>query len=103
MAGVDVGGMRVDAARRVVRRELQEPLEQPIAVVFRKRRFNLSAEDAGVKRADVGGMVDEALARSREGSIVSRVARDLTGGEEDAQVSARSATRARPSAVSCAA
>ena len=88
VAGVDVGGMRMDAARRVVRRELQEPLEQPIAVVFRKRRFNLSAEDAGVK-ADVGGMVDEALARSREGSIVSRVARDLTGGEEDAQVSAR--------------
>ena len=88
VAGVDVGGMRVDAARQVVRRELQEPLEQPIAVVFRTRRFNLSAEDAGVK-ADVGGMVDEALARSREGGIVSRVARDLTGGEEDAQVSAR--------------
>ena len=39
--------------------------------------------------ADVGGMVDEAIAKSREGNIVSRVARDLTGGEESVQVSAR--------------
>ena len=88
VAGVDVGGMRVDEARRVIRRELEEPLEQPIAVTFKKRRFNLSAQDAGVN-ADVEGMVDEALAESRSGSIVSRVTRDITGGEEDAQVAAR--------------
>jgi lipoprotein-anchoring transpeptidase ErfK/SrfK len=37
----------------------------------------------------VDGMVDEALARSRDGSIITRVARDVTGGEEDAQVPAR--------------
>ena len=36
--------------------------------------------------ADVDAMVDEALDASRSGNIVSRVARDLTGGEEDAQV-----------------
>jgi lipoprotein-anchoring transpeptidase ErfK/SrfK len=53
-----------------------------------KTRFTLSAHDAGVK-ADVGGMVDEALEASRDGSIFSRVARDLTGGEEDAQVPPR--------------
>ena len=34
-------------------------------------------------------MVDEALEASRDGSIFSRVARDLTGGEEDAQVPPR--------------
>ena len=34
-------------------------------------------------------MVDEALAKSRDGNIVTRVARDLTGGEENAQVPAR--------------
>ena len=39
--------------------------------------------------ADIGGMVDEAIAKSREGNIVSRVTRDLTGGEESVQVSAR--------------
>jgi lipoprotein-anchoring transpeptidase ErfK/SrfK len=88
IAGVDVGGMKTPQARSLVRRELQEPLERPIAVVRGKQRFRLSAHDAGVK-ADVGGMVDEALERSRDGSIFTRVARDLTGGEEEAQVSAR--------------
>jgi lipoprotein-anchoring transpeptidase ErfK/SrfK len=88
VAGVDVGGMKADDARRVVARELKEPLEQPIAVGRAGKRFRLSAEDAGVE-ADVDGMVDEALAKSRDGSIFTRVARDLTGGEENAQVPAR--------------
>jgi lipoprotein-anchoring transpeptidase ErfK/SrfK len=88
IAGVHVGGMRTAEARRVVMRELKPALEKPIRVTHARKRFNLSAEDAGVQ-ADVGGMVDEALARSREGSIFTRVARDLTGGEERAQVPAR--------------
>ena len=88
IAGVDVGEMTTAQAQRAVQRELQEPLEQPISVVRGKTRFTLSAEDAGV-RADVGGMVDEALEASREGSIFSRVARDITGGEENAQVPPR--------------
>jgi lipoprotein-anchoring transpeptidase ErfK/SrfK len=88
IAGVDVGGMRADDARRVVTRELKEPLEQPISVVRAKKRFNLSAADAGVT-ADVEGMVDDAVAASREGSIFTRVARDLTGGEEHATVAAK--------------
>ena len=88
VAGVSVGGMKVEEARGVVERRLREPLEQPIAVVRGKRRFNLSAQDAGVQ-ADVAGMVDAALQRSRSGSIVSRVTRDLSGGEENAEVPAR--------------
>jgi lipoprotein-anchoring transpeptidase ErfK/SrfK len=88
IAGVHVGGMRTDEARSVVTRQLKPALEQPIRVTYRRKRFNLSAEDAGV-RANVTAMVDEALAQSREGNIVSRVARDLTGGEESAQVPAR--------------
>ena len=88
IAGVDVGGMKTEEARRVVRRELQTPLERPIAVFRGPKRFRLSAHDAGVT-ADVNGMVEEALQASRDGSIFSRVARDITGGEENAQVSAR--------------
>jgi lipoprotein-anchoring transpeptidase ErfK/SrfK len=88
VAGTDVGGMTTAEARRLLVRRLKEPLEQPIAVVHRRVRFNLSAEDAGVT-ADIDGMVDEAIAQSREGSIVERVARDLTGGEENVQVAAR--------------
>jgi lipoprotein-anchoring transpeptidase ErfK/SrfK len=88
IAGVDVGDMTTAEARGAVQRELQESLEKPVVVRRGQARFTLSAEDAGVK-ADMGGMVDEALEASRDGSIFSRVARDLTGGEEDAQVPAR--------------
>jgi lipoprotein-anchoring transpeptidase ErfK/SrfK len=88
VAGVEVGGMKADQARSAVQRQLRGALDQPIVVRRGKQRFTLSAQDAGV-HADVGGMVDEALAKSREGTIVSRVARDITGGSEDAQVPAR--------------
>jgi lipoprotein-anchoring transpeptidase ErfK/SrfK len=78
----------VAEAHRVIARELRRPLERPISVVRAGRHFTLSAHDAGV-HADVEGMVDEALGKSRDGNIISRVARDLTGGEENAQVPAR--------------
>jgi lipoprotein-anchoring transpeptidase ErfK/SrfK len=88
IAGVDVGGMTTGEARSVVQRELQKPLEKPISVKRGETQFTLSAQEAGVK-ADVGGMVDEALQASRDGTIFTRVARDLTGGEENAQVPPR--------------
>src|SRR4051812_21830018 len=88
IAGVDVGGMRTAEATRVVQRELQKPLERPVTVRRGTTRFTLSAADAGVK-ADVGGMADEALRASRDGTIITRVARDLTGGTENAQVPPR--------------
>jgi lipoprotein-anchoring transpeptidase ErfK/SrfK len=88
VADADVGGLRAAKARVVVRREVARPLERPVTVTFRKRRFRLGPRAAGL-RADVSGMVDEALQDSRDGTIISRVARDLTGGEEDAHVSAR--------------
>jgi lipoprotein-anchoring transpeptidase ErfK/SrfK len=88
VAGVDVGGMKVDEAQRAIARELSAPLERPIAVAHGGRHFKLSARAAGV-HADVAGMVSEALAKSRAGNIISRVTRDLTGGSEEAQVPAR--------------
>jgi lipoprotein-anchoring transpeptidase ErfK/SrfK len=87
IAGVDVGGMKANEARRAVARSLGEPLSQPISVARAGQRFNLSAEDAGV-RADVAGMVDEALAESRDGNIFTRVTRDIGGGEEHVRVTA---------------
>jgi lipoprotein-anchoring transpeptidase ErfK/SrfK len=88
VADVDVGGLKTGEARQVVRREVAADLERPIAVRYRKRRFVLSAQGARL-RADVDGMVDEALEASREGNILGRVSRDLTGGEEDARVPPR--------------
>jgi lipoprotein-anchoring transpeptidase ErfK/SrfK len=85
VGGVDVGGLSADAAREKVRRQVATRIEQPIAVTHGKTRFTLSAEDAQL-RADVGGMVDDALAASRDGNAVTRVVRDLSGGEEDVAV-----------------
>jgi lipoprotein-anchoring transpeptidase ErfK/SrfK len=88
VAGVDVGGLSGAEARARVKRMVADPLMEPIAVTHGEKRFTLSAEDAGV-RADVGGMVDEAVSASRDGGMISRVARDLTGGEEEAKVKPR--------------
>ena len=88
VAGVHVGGLSPAQARLRVKQLVASKLEQPIAVTHAAKRFSLSADDAGL-RTDVGGMVDEALEKSRKGSIISRVARDLTGGEEDARIPAR--------------
>ncbi len=88
IAGVDVSGMDAQEAQRHVAAQLKPALEQPVRVDFRRQSFVLSAERARV-RADVAGMVDEALSESRDGNILSRVARDLTGEEERAQVGAR--------------
>ncbi len=88
VAGVDVSAMDAQEARRHVAARLRPALEQPVRVTFRRQRFTLSAEDAEV-RADVAGMVDEALQESRDGNILSRVARDITGDEERAEVAAK--------------
>ena len=88
IAGVDVGGLKAGEARVRIQRRVADPLKEPITVTHGSRRFSLASEDAGL-HADVGGMVDEALKVSRDGDIVSRVARDITGGEENARIKPR--------------
>lgn len=88
VAGVDVGGMTRDDARRAVARRVEEPLQKPLRVKYGGKEFTLTAEQADVQ-ADVDGMVDEAIETSRDGNIVSRVTRNLTGGTVDAEVSTR--------------
>ena len=88
VAGVDLGGMTADEARTAIREQVAAPLEKPVIVTSGKRRFTLSAKDAGL-HADTDAMVDEALAASREGSIFGRVWRDLTGGKENAAIAPR--------------
>ena len=97
VAGVEVGGLEVGQARLRVKRMVARPLMEPVRVTHAEKEFTLSAQDAGV-RADVGGMVDEALEASRDGGILSRVTRDLTGGEEDVSVKPR-VSYSRPAAA----
>jgi hypothetical protein len=77
---VEVGGLDEPEARRVLRRELVAPLERPVRVAFRGREFRLAADELDV-RADIGGMVSEALAAGREDGLPARVWRYATGGE----------------------
>lgn len=88
VAGVDVGGLSSAQARARIADRVAKPLQKPVAVTHGARRYTLSSKDAGV-RADVAGMVDQALARSREGSIFTRVYRNATGGRQDVAVPAR--------------
>src|SRR3954451_10720319 len=88
VAGVDVGGMRADKARATLSAQLGRQLQRPIEVSFRKRHYELSPKDVGVK-PDVQAMVDEAVDESRDGNFIGRVARDITGGEENADLPAR--------------
>jgi lipoprotein-anchoring transpeptidase ErfK/SrfK len=88
VGGVAVGGLSADEAREKLQAQVATRIEKPIAVTYGEARFNLSAQDAEVK-ADVGGMVEDALEASREGNIVSRVVRDVTGGEEDVNIAAQ--------------
>jgi lipoprotein-anchoring transpeptidase ErfK/SrfK len=87
IAGVHVGGLDRDRAREVVSQRVASNLSRPVIVHFR-RDYRLRPASIGL-HADVDGMVDDAIHESRGGTIFSRVARDLTGGDENARVTAR--------------
>jgi lipoprotein-anchoring transpeptidase ErfK/SrfK len=88
VAGVDVGGMRTAAARAALEEQVATPLERSLVATYRDRQFRLSAARARVT-ADVEGMVQEALRESREGNVLMRTARGLTGGTVEAELPAR--------------
>jgi lipoprotein-anchoring transpeptidase ErfK/SrfK len=87
IGGVDVGGMDVGDARKVVRHRVVAPLRKPVTVSYAGEIYRLTPERLRQK-ADVQGMLDEAVAESRDGGIVGRVARYVEGGDVDVDVPA---------------
>lgn len=83
--GILLGGLDRAEAKEKLERELTAAVRAPVVVKARSKRFRLSAERAGVE-VDVDAVVDEALERSRSGNMVSRVWRELTGGEVEANL-----------------
>jgi lipoprotein-anchoring transpeptidase ErfK/SrfK len=79
-AGIDIGGLTEGEAREKLRQELAYDLERPLKVKYKRRSFTLTPEAARI-RTNVDAMVDRAVERSREGNIVSRSFRSITGGE----------------------
>jgi hypothetical protein len=88
VAGLDVGNMRRDQATRLLQERLAARIARPIVVRGNHRRYRMSAARAHVS-TDVGGMVAEALAASRGGSILQRTWRGITGGRVDKAVDLR--------------
>jgi hypothetical protein len=78
VSGIPVGGMNEKEARQRLGEELTARLNQPVVTRYKGQKFMLRATTAQV-RFDVNGMVDEAIARSREGSIFARTVRNLRG------------------------
>lgn len=88
VAGVDVGGMSADAARAALREQLLKRLQRPVVATYEGRRVVLSARRAGVA-VNVEQAIDDAVARSRQGFFISRVAREVTGGSVSADLQPR--------------
>ena len=79
IAGIDAGGMTRDQATALLQQRLADKLNRPVSIKAGGRRFRLTAERAQVT-TDVGGMVAQAVAVSREGNLIERSWRNLTGG-----------------------
>src|SRR2546423_12666203 len=83
--GIDIGGMSKSKARATLQDQLTAQLNRPLTVSWHGQSYVLSPKSAGA-RIDVNGMVDEALARSRDGNILSRAVRSLSGSKLNTDV-----------------
>jgi lipoprotein-anchoring transpeptidase ErfK/SrfK len=85
IGGVDVGGLRADAAREKVTTLLVEPLKAPLIVTAAGKTYPLSAREAHLS-ANLETMIHAALQRSQEGGILARTWRGLSGSEVSADI-----------------
>ena len=83
--GIAVGGLHEAAARTKLERDIVQRLNGPIVVHSGSHHWTLTGSSAGVT-VDVQNMVQQAIDRSREGSIVTRTWRSLTGGSVNKDV-----------------
>jgi lipoprotein-anchoring transpeptidase ErfK/SrfK len=86
--GVDVGGMKPEAARAKLQAALVEPLDRPVIVRHEDQRFKLTRKQAAIA-VDVDGSVDRAMAVSTDGNMFTRTWREVRGRELDEQVEAK--------------
>jgi len=94
IAGVDVGGMDATEAERAVRRQLLVPLRHSLKVGYDGESWVLPGKTLKL-HAEIDRAVDEALDQSRDGGIVKRLVRYVTGDAVDEQLAA-DVTYSRP-------
>jgi lipoprotein-anchoring transpeptidase ErfK/SrfK len=78
VGGVDVSGLKAQAAQQKLRAAVLEPLNRPVVARYHGTHFTLTPRQAKVG-VDIDGSVSEALRRSRTGNILSRTERNLRG------------------------
>ncbi len=78
VGGVPVGGLTVSEARSKLDRKIGKGALQPVTVTYGNRTFTLSPQQARM-RINNESAVQDALRRSREGGIVGRTLRRLSG------------------------
>jgi len=77
--GIAVGGLRQAAAEAKLERVLVARLNGPVVISTGSHTWTLDGSAAGL-HVDVKSMVQRAIDASREGSIITRTWRSLTGG-----------------------
>jgi lipoprotein-anchoring transpeptidase ErfK/SrfK len=80
VGGVDIGGLTKAQAERRLEARYLAALHEPIVIHHATKTWTLGPREARTS-ADIGAMVDEALTRSRDGNILTRTFRGLTGGK----------------------
>ncbi len=85
VGGVDLGGLDERQARARLESELLPRLMAPVVVNHDKSTWTLGAKEAKIS-TNVGLLVNDAVRRSRDGGILGRTVRNLTGGEVDADL-----------------
>jgi lipoprotein-anchoring transpeptidase ErfK/SrfK/uncharacterized membrane protein len=84
--GVDLSGMHPKQARALLQRELVAPLQKTVTVSYNGRRYRLTPAQAKV-RINTDDMVQQALDASRKGNLITRAAREITGGSVHIDIS----------------
>jgi lipoprotein-anchoring transpeptidase ErfK/SrfK len=85
VGGVDLGGLKVAAARARLSSQLAASLTMPVTVIYRSRKFSISGRQAR-RSIDVNELVQRALNRSRSGSIITRSFRGVFGGHLNVEI-----------------
>ncbi len=85
VGGVDVGGLSRQQAAQRIQRRLVAPLHHSVKVKLGSATYKLPAGELKI-RADVNGMVDEAVAASQSWGVPARVFRYVTGDSVDDNV-----------------
>jgi hypothetical protein len=85
VGGIDVGGQHASKARQTVERQLAARSNEPILVRRGRQTFKLTQRQAHVG-FDVRSMVDDAVARSRRGSVFTRTWRGIQGSSIRADI-----------------